>query len=451
MTSLAATFQWPTLAQLWAVLTLQTGYNTRVVMIGVALLGFAVGIVGTFAVLRRRAMMSDTLSHATLPGIGLAFLVAFALGLEGRSLPVLLTGAAVAGVIGVLIVQFLAHRTRLPEDAAMGAVLSVFFGLGFVILSYIQTLRTGAEGGITKFIYGQTAAMSAEDAWLIGAIALGSALAVGLLFKEFRLVCFDPDFAEAQGWPVARIDLLMMTLVIIVTVVGLQAVGLILIIALVVIPAAAARFWTDRLIIVTVLAGLIGAASGYIGAALSALLPRFPAGGIIVLVAGMIFLFSLFLAPRRGVIAGSLRRLRLRLRIESQHALRAIFERAEARGVPLRGPAPVAELRIVRSWSAPWRRLVLWALGMRGLLLQRGGDVQLTQHGAREARRITRNHRLWEAYLVRHAELAPTHVDQSADFVEHVLDQDIVARLEAQLENSGRLPQLSVMPDSVHP
>ena len=151
-TLMSTEFAWPSLVEVLRVLTLQAGYNTAVVLIGVTLLGAAAGVVGTFAVLRRRALMSDTLSHATLPGICLAFLAAVLLEADGRSLPVLLAGAAVSGVVGVLVVQAIAQTTRLPEDAAMGAVLSVFFGLGFVLLSHIQTLGTGAEGGIAKFI-----------------------------------------------------------------------------------------------------------------------------------------------------------------------------------------------------------------------------------------------------------------------------------------------------------
>lgn len=441
---------WPSPEQVWAVLLLQGGYNTTVVTIGVTLLGLAAGTVGTFAVLRKRAMMSDTLSHATLPGIGIAFLTALALGAEARSLPVLLTGAAVAAVVGVVVVHFVARHTRLPEDAAMGAVLSVFFGLGFVILSHIQTLGTGAEGGIGKFIYGQTAAMSVGDAQTIGAVALGAAVAAALLYKEFRLVCFDPEFARVQGWPVSLIDLLMMALVVVVTVVGLQAVGLILIIALVIIPAAAARFWTERLWVMTLIAAGIGAASGYVGAALSALLPRFPAGGIIVLVAGLLFLASLFFAPRRGVIAASVRHLRLRLAIEGQHVLRGVFEATEARGVPPGAPVRREALRIVRSWSGPWRGLVLWHLKARGLAARPGETVRLTEAGVQEALRLTRNHRLWEEFLVGHAHLAPTHVDRSADLVEHVLDRDLVAELEARLARQGRLPRSGGVPRSLH-
>ncbi len=281
------------------VVTLRGGYNTIVVMIGVSLLGVAAGAIGAFALLRKRAMMSDVLSHATLPGIGVAFLVAVALGANGRSLPVLLAGATIAAIVAALTVQWLSRSARLPEDAAMGAVLSVFFGLGAVLLSYIQTLRTGAEGGLSHFILGQTAAMSEQDAFLIGAVAAGVILAIVLLGKEFRIVCFDPEFGAVQGWPIARIDLMLMALVVIVAVIGLQAVGMLLIVALMIVPAAAARQLTHNLWMMVALSALMGGFSAWIGAALSATFPRAPAGGLIVLVAGGVFILSLLVRAGR--------------------------------------------------------------------------------------------------------------------------------------------------------
>jgi manganese/zinc/iron transport system permease protein len=288
------------LATFLQVVTLRGGYNTIVVMIGVSLLGVAAGAIGAFALLRKRAMMSDVLSHATLPGIGVAFLVAIALGANGRSLPVLLTGATIAAVVAALTVQWLSRSARLPEDAAMGAVLSVFFGLGAVLLSFIQTLRTGAEGGLSHFILGQTAAMSAQDAVLIGVVAAGVILAIVLLGKEFRIVCFDPEFGAVQGWPIARIDLMLMALVVIVAVIGLQAVGMLLIVALMIVPAAAARQLTDNLWVMVALSALMGGFSAWVGAALSATFPRAPAGGLIVLVAGGVFLLSLLVSAWRN-------------------------------------------------------------------------------------------------------------------------------------------------------
>lgn len=439
------------LVELARILALGGGYNTTVVMIGVALLGLAGGIVGTFAILRKRAMMSDTMSHATLPGIALAFLLAVAFGWDARTLPVLLAGAAATGIVGVLVVHVISNNTRLPEDAAMGAVLSVFFGAGFVLLSYIQTLGTGSEGGLNKFIYGQTAAMSASEAWTIGAVAVFAIVAAFAFFKEFRLVSFDPDFASVQGWPVPTIDLLMMALVVVVTVVGLKAVGLILVVALIVIPAAAARFWTERLSTMLVIAGAFGALSGYLGAALSALLPRFPAGGVIVLVAGTLFIVSLFLAPRRGVLSGALRQLRLAVEIESQHILRHMFEMIEATGRPLATPIPMQEVRQLLAMDGLRRFAILGRLSLMGLIERHGEALALTPQGAAEAARITRNHRLWERYLISHAHLAPSHVHRSADLVEHVLDREIVQRLEAELAAAGRLPRLEGVPESVHP
>ena len=451
MGSLATPTAWPTLAELLTVLTFRSGYNTTVVLAGVTLLGIAAGTVGTFALLRKRALMSDTLSHAALPGIAAAFLLATLLGYGGRNLWLLLAGAAVSGIVGVLVVQFIVGRTRLPIDAAMGAVLSVFFGLGLVLMSHVQKLGSGDQGGVGKFIYGQTAAMTAAEAISIGIVALTVVLASLALLKEFRLICFDPEFAHAQGWPVDRIDLLMMALVVAVTVIGMRAVGLILVIALLIIPAAAARFWTERLALMVVLAALLGGLSGYLGAAASAVLPSFPAGAVIVLVAGALFLISLLLAPERGVVASALRQARLRVDIASQHVLRAAYECIERGHATAEMPVALAALRPLRAWPRPWLAMVLSTLRWRGLIEARSGGFVLTPAGRNDALRITRNHRLWEQFLVAHADLAPSHVDHSADLVEHILSPEMVAELERQLGALGRLPRHLGLPPSVHP
>ncbi len=288
------------------------GFNTLVVLLGATALGIAAGTVGTFMVLRRRALVSDALSHATLPGLALGFLAGVALGIEGRSLPMLLLGAAVTGVLAVLAIQAIARWTRLPEDAAIGAVLSVFFGVGVVLLSVVQGLPTAGAAGLKTFLFGQTAAMSAAEATALAALAVVAAAAVGVLFKELRLVAFDEGFARVQGWPAGRIDLMLMGLVTLVTVIGLQTVGLVLIIALLITPAAAARFWTERLERMTGIAAGIGGLSGGIGAALSAALPDMPAGAVIVLVATTFFLASLLFGTARGLIALRIRRGRMR-------------------------------------------------------------------------------------------------------------------------------------------
>ncbi len=260
--------RWPEWSQ-WKRVVLLRDYNTRVVMLGTMLLGLAAGMVGSFTLLRRRALMGDALSHATLPGVGLAFLIAPWFGLEGKSLPVLLTGAALSGIAGVASILYVRNLTRLKEDAALGIVLSVFFGAGIAILTLIQQLPTGHAAGLESFIYGKTASMIASDAALIAWSGLLSVIVIGVLFKELTLLCFDEGFAGSRGYPVLLLDLVLMSLVVIVTIIGLQAVGLVLVIALLVIPAAAARFWTQDLKRMTLISAGIGGAGATVQAPVS--------------------------------------------------------------------------------------------------------------------------------------------------------------------------------------
>jgi manganese/zinc/iron transport system permease protein len=422
----------PSLREIAEVLTFRAGYNTTIVLLGVTMLGIAGGVVGVFALLRKRALMADALSHATLPGVALAFLAAVALGYSGRSLPILLLGGAITGVIGVLSVQALLRFSRLREDAAIGIVLSVFFGVGVVLLSVVQNSPSGNAAGLNHFIYGQTAAMRVPDALLMAGIALGSVVLAIVFLKEFAVVCFNDAFARVDGWPVSLIDLAMMALVVIVVVAGLQAVGLILVIAMLILPPVAARFWTERLWLLVVLAGVIGGLSGYFGATISALLPRKPAGSVIVLTSGVIFALSMFLAPRRGVLASAIRRSALRLRIARDHLLEAAHDQGGA--LPAEGVDRIASSR---GWRFGLRPIVLRSSRALGLITISNGAVALTDAGRAAGARISRNHRLWEEYLIQYADIAPTHVDWSVDQVEHVLSEELIARLEAALVARG--------------
>ncbi len=427
------TLEWPSWVEFVRVLSLRD-YNTRVVVLGTVLLGTAAGVVGTFAYLRKRALMGDALSHATLPGIAAVFL-----WLGSKDLPILIAGAAASGVLGVLAVIALRQVPRIRADAAIGIVLSVFFGAGMVLFSFVQQMRTGNEAGLQTFIYGKAAAMLQGDAVLIGACGLMVISVAAALFKEFRLVCFDQAFASASGFHVVFIDLIMMALVVLTTVVGLQAVGLILIVALLIIPAASARFWTDGLLVMTLLAALIGAVSGWLGSTFSALLPRLPTGAVIVMCAGLIFFVSMLLAPRRGVVASLMRRWMLQRKIGYQHLLRALVEREE-----MEGEDAAIELRRLlraRSWSPKILRRIIRRAVREGAVVRVGQDgLRLTTGGRVEATRILRNHRLWEMYLIRYADIAPSHVDRDADEVEHVLSEAIVRELERAMDAVVNVP-----------
>lgn len=307
-------------------LLLQLGYNATLVTLGAALLGIAAGVAGTFLFLRKRALVSDAISHATLPGVGLAFVVMVALGGDGRWLPGLLLGAGVSAALGLLCVQWLSMRTRLGEDAAIGAVLSVFFGFGIVILTIIQTMSAGQQAGLEGFLLGSTAGMLRGDAILLAVSAAVVLMLVLILRRPLELAAFDPGYAEATGWSLGRIDLAMMGIVLVVTVVGLKVVGLILIVALLIVPAVTARFWTDRAGNVVIIAGIVGGVSGYVGAAASAIAPALPTGPIVVLVGFSLFLGSLLLSPGRGVLASFLVHRRYQSRVHMRQGLLALAQ-----------------------------------------------------------------------------------------------------------------------------
>jgi len=445
---------WPTGEKVWRTITL-ADYNTRVVFAGVTALGAAGGLVGTFLLLRKRSLLSDTVSHCTLPGIALAFLAAETLGWSGRSLPLLLAGASLTSVLGMATVAAIRATCRVKDDAALAIVLSTFFGFGIALLVLVQQMPTGNAAGLAHYIYGKAASMTASDARLILFASLGLGLVCTILYKEFKLLCFDSDFARVQGWPVLALDLALMGLVVAVTVLGLQAVGLLLVVALLIIPAAAARFWSHRLSVNLVLATVIGAVSGLVGVIASALFPRLPAGAVIVLAAVLFFAASFLLGSQRGLLVRWIEHRRVARRVARQHLLRGIYEWCESqadRTAPdpaalLERNIPLEELRRASHWTD--RRLAhLLRVGMAEGLLNWANDsgaCHLSATGKIEARKVTRNHRLWETYLLHYADVAPQHIHHNADQIEHVVDARLVNELEELL--AGRADTALVPPD----
>lgn len=402
--------------------TFRSGYNTTVVTLGVAMLGVASGIVGCFAYLRRRSLVADALSHATLPGLCVAFLMAQALGGDGRSLGVLLAGAAVSGVLGVVLIQWIVASTRLHEDAAIGAILSVFFGVGVVLLGVVQATGSGDQGGVQSFIFGLSATMSVGEAMTTACVAAGVAIVTALMFRRFSLVSFNDEFAAAVGVRVWAADLLMLGLVVVVTIFGLQSVGIVLVVALMIVPPVTARLWTDRLGRMVVISACVGGVSGFLGAVLSASVDRLATGPVIVLCAGGMFVFSLLCAPRRGVLAGAVRGVRLRARIRSDHLLLAM---RELEGSGSEGGYVARGVRDVVG---------LLRLARRGLARRvEGAGWRLTEAGLAAGELAARQRRLWEMYLVTYADVAPSHLDVAVDRIEHVLDPVTLAALEVAI------------------
>ena len=448
---------------LWRMLQL-SDYNSQVVLLGTAMLGLAAGLIGSFLLLRKRSLMGDAVSHATLPGIGIAFLIMVQIlsgdsavaaflrrhDLNEKSLPILLAGALISGLLGMGVVLLIRKVTRLKEDVALGVVLSVFFGAGTSILVVTQQLPKGSAAGLDRFIFGRAASMIRSDAILITVAAALIAVAALLLFKEFTILCFDSDFAASEGWPVGLLDTLLMGLAVMVTVIGLQSVGMILVIALLIIPPAAARFWTHRLKPMVWISGITGALSAFVGAFISGIQPDLPTGALIVLTATAFFVFSLIVGTDRGVARRVIDHWQLTRKVARQNLLRALYESRE------HGPDPtpddplgigvaVADLERRRSWTPAQLSRQLQAAGRDGLI-RRGTDSlwYFTQSGLVEARRIVRNHRLWEIFLITHADIAPGRVDRDADAIEHVLGPELTSELETLL--AAEQPDLAVPP-----
>jgi manganese/zinc/iron transport system permease protein len=413
------------------------------VTIGSALLGGAAGVAGSFAVLRRRSLVGDMLAHASLPGVCIAFVFT-----QSRDLLWLSLGALVSGLLAIGLMTIVVRWTRTKEDAAIGIMLSAFFGLGIVLLSAVTRSQSGGNSsGLNSYLFGEPGNMVDRDLALLVVVAVAVLVLVVLFFKEFKIVAFDGDFARSQGWPTLALDLAMMAAVAIVTIVGLPIVGVILMAAMIILPAATARLWTNRLHSLLLLAGAIGIATGGLGIRVASDLPAGPA---IVLTGAALFVMSLLFAPQRGILARVYEETRLRLRIASDHLLRTMYELSEA-SLPRIEIVPiqrVAEHRHTRPWMLRW----LLDRGERSGLLERtNGSVKLTPLGLRRAAEATKTHRMWEIYMMEFAGSAADHVDRSADDVEHLLPDGLLVKLEERLAREGRLPKTTAdVPASPH-
>ena len=288
-------------------------YTLMIVAIGAALLGTVSGALGSYAVLRRQSLLGDAISHAALPGIAIAFL------LTGSKTPLILVlGAAIAGWLGTLLILSIVRLTRIKYDSALAIVLSTFFGFGLVLHTLIQRTGNANQAGLDTFLFGQAATMLARDLLTIGILG-GVALIVMLVFwKELKLLVFDEGFAASIGFPIRTLDILLTSLLVVAIVLGLQAVGAVLMSAMLVAPAVAARQWTDRLRLMVFLAACFGALAGVSGAIISSFASRIPTGPTIVLCATVVVGLSIAFAPNRGLVWDRIRQQRNRRNLKME-------------------------------------------------------------------------------------------------------------------------------------
>nr|NQU89557.1 metal ABC transporter permease [Bacteroidota bacterium] len=303
------------------IISLFTDYTTRTIGMGTAVLGIASGTLGAFTVLRKQSLLGDAIAHASLPGIALAFLIT---GIKNPF--VFFVGAALSGWLATLWIMSIVNNTRIKSDAALGVVLAVFFGVGLVLLTYIQKLPNANQAGLETFLFGQAATLIKEDVIIMLVITIFSLLCIFMLWKEFKLVTFDPQFARSIGYKTNLLDFILNTLIVLAIVLGLQTVGVVLMSALLIAPAAAARQWTDKLGRMVVLSAIFGALSGLAGTAISSTGAKISTGPTIVLSAVFIVFISFMFAPRRGLIAKAVQRGKNRHRLALNKIFQSMYE-----------------------------------------------------------------------------------------------------------------------------
>ncbi|KZS40352.1 zinc transporter [Aquimarina aggregata] len=301
-----------------------TDYTLRTITLGTAVLGAICGMLGSFAVLRKQSLLGDAISHAALPGIAIAFLI-----IETKNSSVFLLGALISGLIGTFWIRGITRKTHLKSDTALGLILSLFFGFGMLLLTYIQKMPNANQAGLESYLFGQAATLLESDVWLM-AIVTGISLIILLLFwKELKILLFDADYTKTLGFNTKFLDILITTFIVIAIVLGLQTVGVVLMSAMLLAPAAAARQWTNNLAVMVILAAIFGAFSGVLGTAISASNNNLSTGPVIVLVAGVFVLFSFIFSPGRGLLFREIRFRKNRSDLELHKTLSFMYNIAK--------------------------------------------------------------------------------------------------------------------------
>ncbi|SKB46082.1 manganese/zinc/iron transport system permease protein [Parapedobacter luteus] len=414
--------------------------NVRYVVLGNILLSASAAMVGAFILLQKKALVGDAVSHAVLPGVCAAFLFS-----GSKNTALMLVGAFATGWLALITIDYIAAKSKIKKDAAIGLVLSVFFGAGMVMMTYIQQSGNAAQSGLDHFIFGNAATLVGTDLLVFSVLAAVLLLVVGIFFKAFALVAFDRPYAEALGYPVRRLDLLLTSLTVLAVVTGITAVGVVLMAAMLVTPAAAARYWTDNIRRMVGISVAFGVFAGFAGAYISYVAPAMPTGPWMVVVSSAIAFFSFFFAPRKGIVPRLYTQHKNRQVITEENTLKMFYHLGE-RNSHFDGQRSLEELASTREVNKTLLKTALRRLVAKGLLVVRANQWALTAAGYQKAMRVVRLHRLWELYLTKYMDIASDHVHDDAETIEHILTPELERELEHQLGYPDKDPHDTKIP-----
>ncbi|GGZ17255.1 manganese ABC transporter permease [Echinicola pacifica] len=411
--------------------------NVLMVVIGISLLSISAAMVGTFTFLDKKALVGDAISHAVLPGVCLAFMF------SGNKNPYwIVSGAFFTGALSTYVISWVARYTKLKEDTVIASVLSIFFGVGIVLMTQLQQTGNASLSGLDHFIFGNAISIVREDLWVYGALATCIIVVLLVFYKEFKVMVFNRSFAESIGLPVKRLDFVFNSLMVLAVVTGIQAIGVVLMAALLITPAAAAKFWTDRLSRLLFLAVLFSLISGISGAYISFSLPHMPTGPWVVVVLSIIAFLSFFFSTKKGILTRWVSRRKYQSKIHRDHILKALYQAEEhdKKGLPQKDIVDNFPGKVVKTHRT------LRQLKKKGYITNDRELVALTSTGNSEAKRIVRLHRLWELYMTEYMNIAPDHVHESAEKFEHIITPELERQLDKSLNFPKEDPHQSIIP-----
>jgi manganese/zinc/iron transport system permease protein len=417
-----------------------TDPNIRYVVVGSILMTVCSAVVGCFTFLRKRALIGDAVAHAVLPGVCLSFI------LTGEKNPfILLIGAFVTGGLSIFLVEYITAKTKLKEDSAIGIVLSVFFGIGILLLTAIQHSGNANQSGLDNFLFGKAASILPADLYSFGLVGILLLIGVFFFFKEFTLVSFDRNFAQAIGLPVKLLEFILTSMTVLAVVTGIQAVGVVLMAAMLITPAAAARYWTNNLTVMILVAALMGAVSGIFGAYISYLAPSMPTGPWIVMVISMIAIVSFTFAPVKGVFARLHKQVKNQKQITDENILKLFYQLGE-KDQDFFNERSITTLLERRPMQKNQLKKGLARLTDQGFLSKSRDHWKFTEAGKDKGQRVARLHRLWELYLTQYLQIAPDHVHDDAETIEHIITPELEAKILEQLKYPKVDPHDSQIP-----
>lgn len=410
-------------------------YTFWVVSIGAGIICFAAGIVGTFSYLRKRALIGDVVSHAVLPGVAISFM------LTGVKNPLyFLIGATTSGILSIWLVDFIQSKSKLKPDTILALTLSVFFGIGIVLLTKIQHSGDAAQSGLDSFLFGKAASMTMHDVIIFSIIALINTICIVVFLRAFSIISFDEEYAKSIGFNVKVIKSFLALLTVITVAIGIQSVGIVLMAALLITPASGARFLTNSVKKMLVYAGIFALFSGFSGVIISSSGKAMPTGPWIVVVLSIFTIIAIFFGKEKGVIARMRTRKSNNIKINNENTLKTIYKLSKE------GNESIPRDQLINNQSTTQFKPILKRLEKNQILIRVNESVILTEKGKLAAREVIRKHRLWEIYLSKYFNLDPDHLHDDAEGIEHIITPEIEKHLITLLNRPEKDPHQSEIP-----